>query len=111
MEGAHRHAKVVEQGTFVIIHVGAHGWWWGAGRHFLIMVVGACGGVGRAHCCACGRSWRVVALPCKGGGAGCAHQWWWGAGHHLSWWGAGRRLLIVVVVGTCGWHWVVVAIG
>ena len=39
MEGAHNHAKVVEQGTLIIMCVGTCGWWWGAGRCLLIVVV------------------------------------------------------------------------
>ena len=73
MEGTHHHGKVVEQSTFIIICVGAHGQWWGAGHHFsIVVVVGAHGGAGHARHGACGCLWMVVVLPCKGGGVGHA---------------------------------------
>ena len=47
MEGTHHHVKVVEWGMLVIMCVGAHGWWWGAGHCLLIVVVVGTCGVGR----------------------------------------------------------------
>ena len=40
MDGARRHAKVVERGTLIVLR--AHKWWWGAGpRLSIVVVVGA----------------------------------------------------------------------
>ena len=110
MEGTRRHAKVVELGAFIIMRVGAHEQWWGTGRRFSIMVVvGTCGGASALvvmHVGACGWWWRRHVKGVEQGVLIIMHvgalQWWWGAGHCLS---------IMVVVGTCGWHWVVVTIG
>ena len=75
MEGTCHHAKVVEWGAFIIMNVGSHGQWCGAGCCFLIVVVvGAHGGAGYAHHHACGCLWMVVVSPCEGGGVGHAHH-------------------------------------
>ena len=42
VDGARRHAKVMERGTLVILR--ARKWWWGAGPHLsIVVVVGARG--------------------------------------------------------------------
>ena len=71
VEGAHCHAKVVEQGALVIVCVGAHGWWWAAGHCLLIMVVL---GVHPHSCCliVCSHSLLVG----DGGGSYCLVLWY-----------------------------------
>ena len=57
--------KVGEQGIFIIVHVGAHRWWWGAGHHFSIMgVVGAHGQWWCHH--AKGVEWGMLIIVCVG---------------------------------------------
>ena len=57
------------------------------------------------HVGACGRRWCRHAKGVERGALVIVH-----VGACQRWWGAGRCLSIMVVVGPCGWHWLVVAI-
>ena len=111
MEGTRRHPKVVERGGAhssscmwalvdgggVLVTVFRSWWWWGLVVErgaLIVMHVGACGRWWHRH--AKGVEQGVLVIVRVG-----AHQQWWGAGHCL---------LIMVVVGPHGWHWVVVAV-
>ena len=111
MEGARRHPKVVERGRAhssscvcalvdhggVLVAVFRSWWWWALVMErgvLVVMRVGTCGRWWRRHVKGVERGTLVIVR----------------VGTHQRWRGAGRRLSIVVVVGTHGWHWVVVAV-